>query len=76
MSDLIRINTEGLVGLPTTLADGTDWVLPVVALADADGVPASAFADAIGSPADEAWSGTGPATMISLLKAIALNTAP
>ena len=30
----------------------------------------------VGSPSDAAWSGTGDATVISLLKAIALNTTP
>jgi hypothetical protein len=29
---------------------------------------------AIGTPADVAWTGTGPATVIALLKAIAQNT--
>ncbi|HWW46304.1 MAG TPA: hypothetical protein VNZ94_00495 [Xanthobacteraceae bacterium] len=30
----------------------------------------------IGTPADEPWDGTGDATVISLLKKIALNTTP
>lgn len=33
-----------------------------------------ALAAAIGSPADEAWAGSGNGTVIALLKAIALNT--
>lgn len=30
---------------------------------------------AIGTPSDEAWSGTGDGTVIAVLKAIAANTA-
>lgn len=37
---------------------------------------AAATATALGTPADAAWNGTDPeATVISLLKAIAINTA-
>lgn len=37
---------------------------------------AAATATALGTPADAAWNGTDPeATVISLLKAIAVNTA-
>lgn len=35
-----------------------------------------AEAVAMGSPSDEPWSGEGDATVISLLKKIALNTTP
>lgn len=76
MTDLIRIDADGLVGLPVTLANGESWVLPAVAIASASGASASDFATAIGTPGDAAWSGTGSATVISLLKAIALNTTP
>lgn len=31
---------------------------------------------AIGTPADQAWSGTGDGTVIAVLKAIAVNTKP
>lgn len=31
---------------------------------------------AIGTPSDEAWSGTGDGTVVALLKAIAVNTEP
>ena len=74
MSDLIRVDADGLVGLPVTLANGDSWVLPAVAIASAAGAASGDFAAAIGTPADEAWSGTGSGTVISLLKAIALNT--
>lgn len=35
---------------------------------------ADATATALGSPNDAAWSGTGPGTVIAILKKIALNT--
>ena len=40
------------------------------------GETSAATALAIGTPADAAWAGTGDATVISLLKKIALNTTP
>ena len=47
-----------------------------VKMVDGEGA-ASGFSDAIGSPADAAWDGVAAnATVISLLKAIALNTTP
>lgn len=51
---------------------------PGVILMTVDGDEiATVDAAAIGTPADEPWNGTDPeASMISLLKKIALNTAP
>lgn len=37
---------------------------------------AAGGASVIGNPDDELWTGIGAATVISLLKAIALNTTP
>lgn len=42
-----------------------------------DGEPVAVSTAAIGEPTDAAWNGTDPsASVISLLKAIALNTTP
>lgn len=50
------------------------WVQNVAVTAGAG--PAFNFAAVFGSPTDAAWNGTDPsATVISLLKAIAVNTA-
>lgn len=50
-------------------ADGTAQFMSVVA--------GEATATALGTPADAAWNGTDPeASVISLLKAIAINTKP
>jgi len=52
----------------------TSYVVPVKA--DGTVIENDALSTAIGTPADTAWNGTDPsATVISLLKAIALNTA-
>jgi hypothetical protein len=51
----------------------------VVMAVQPDGTPADSTdaLSAIGAPGDTAWNGTDPAaTVISLLKAIAINTAP
>lgn len=50
-----------------------DSVLPDGAATEATSADMAA---AIGSPSDAAWSGSGDATVISLLKKIALNTTP
>lgn len=77
MTDLVRINTEALVGLPVTLADGSPYIVPAVAITSATGAASGDFAAAIGDPDDAAWDGVAAsATVISLLKAIALNTSP
>ncbi len=52
----------------------TSYVVPVKA--DGTVIENDDLAAAIGSPTDTAWNGTDPsATVISLLKAIAVNTA-
>lgn len=51
----------------------------VVMAVQPDGTPADSTdaISAIGAPGDVAWNGTAPAaSVISLLKAIAINTAP
>lgn len=51
-------------------------IAPGFVILAADGSPATTSA-AIGNTDDAAWNGTDPdATVISLLKAIAVNTAP
>lgn len=58
-------------------AEAPRAVQPVAAYDPTTGDPVASGAAiaAIGSPDDAAWSGTGDATVISLLKAIATNTA-
>lgn len=51
------------------------WIQHVMSVAS-DGTPidSAGLVDAIGTPADAAWSGTGDGTVIAILKAIAINT--
>jgi hypothetical protein len=54
--------------------DGHATWIQHVAISDTGGTPFD-FATVFGSPTDAAWNGTDPsATVISLLKAIAVNT--
>lgn len=64
---------------PDNVAVSTTRPLPVTGAVG--GTPVSvtetnsaAMLTAIGTPADAVWSGTGPGTVIAILKAIAVNT--
>lgn len=58
------------------LGVGSDGKMHAMKVDETTGAMLSADSAAIGTPADAAWSGSGDATVISLLKKIALNTTP
>lgn len=72
---------DGVVGILGTVTDtngnaSAKALIPAVVLVDETG-GATNSATAIGATDDAAWNGTDPeATVIALLKAIALNTTP
>ncbi len=51
--------------------------IPAFTVTDATGteVDLASMVSAIGTPADDAWTGTGPGTVIAILKGIYANTA-
>jgi len=42
VTDLVRVNSDDVVGLPVTLADGTRFVIPAVVLINATGATVDA----------------------------------
>lgn len=77
VNDVYRPNVDyTLATQVTSPVSGKTAFVPTVSIADSGGTEFD-FAAVFGSPTDAAWNGTDPsATVIALLKAIALNTSP
>ena len=80
VSKAYRPNVDYTVGtqveVTTSPTNSKTAFIPTIQIGDATGAGFD-FAATFGSPDDAAWNGTDPsATMISLLKTIALNGTP
>jgi len=79
VADASAATALGLLGTEVTLAAILAKIIAAPATSakqDTGNTSLAALATAIGSVSDAAWSGTGDGSVISILKAIAVNTTP
>jgi hypothetical protein len=79
MTTLVKVNGDTLVGTPATMADGSQFYAPVVALVDTAGNPAPSGSTtaplSVSSPPSATGTATQVASNVAAVTLLAANTA-